>query len=100
MKLRDQATNAQNMPTEIRSEVPKGQARAGHPWQKSVNEPLRFTSNGAEFTAATWTTGYRRNASSARRTGTTQAGTKCDALKRRYYKCAQWFLTSMVSQTS
>lgn len=29
MKLRDQATNAQNMPTEIRSEMPKGTGESG-----------------------------------------------------------------------
>ena len=29
MKLRDQATNAQNMPREIRSEVPKGTSESG-----------------------------------------------------------------------
>src|SRR5437660_3721458 len=40
----------------------------GHLWQKFVSERLRFTSSVAEFTAATWTTGCRRNASSRRST--------------------------------
>src|ERR1700719_3002871 len=42
----------------------KKEATTGRPVQKSVSEPLRFTSNVAEFTDATWTTGCRRNASS------------------------------------
>src|SRR6266478_4154391 len=43
-------------------------ATMGHLWQKFVSERLRFTSSVAEFTAATWTTGCRRNASSRRST--------------------------------
>jgi hypothetical protein len=35
---------------------------------KPVTVRLRFTSNVAEFTDATWTTGYRRNASSKKNT--------------------------------
>src|SRR6266403_2551900 len=40
----------------------------GHLWHKSVSERLRFTSSVAEFTAATWTTGCSRNASSRKST--------------------------------
>src|SRR5260221_13064031 len=43
-------------------------ATMGHLWQKFASERLRFTSSVAEFTAATWTTGCRRNASSRKRT--------------------------------
>src|SRR6266481_7630551 len=43
-------------------------ATMGHLWQKFVSERLRFTSSVAEFTAATWTTGCRRNASSRKST--------------------------------
>src|SRR4029077_12144012 len=42
----------------------KEQVKTGHPSRKSVCERLRFTSNAAEFTVATRTTGCRRNASS------------------------------------
>src|ERR1700756_3083970 len=43
-------------------------ATMGHLWQKFVSERLRFTSSVAEFTAAPWTTGCRRNASSRKST--------------------------------
>src|SRR5260221_1001901 len=38
--------------------------------RRSVSERLRSTSSVAEFTAATWTTGCRRNASSRKSIGT------------------------------
>src|SRR5260370_3787753 len=49
-------------------------ATMGHLWQKFVSERLRFTSSVAEFTAATWTTGCRRNASSRRSTTRAKMG--------------------------
>src|SRR6266436_7472238 len=50
-------------------------ATISHLWQKFASERLRFTSSVAEFTAATWTTGCRRNASSKKSTtGATMEG--------------------------
>src|SRR4029077_6566363 len=46
-------------------------SRTSYLWQKSASERLRFTSNAAEFTGATWTTGYRRNESSGKGTART-----------------------------
>ena len=43
-------------------------AETGHRWHKSVSEHLRFTSSVTEFTAASWTTGCSRNASSRKST--------------------------------
>jgi hypothetical protein len=37
-------------------------------WRNPVSERSRFTSNVAELTAVTWTTGYRRNVSSKKST--------------------------------
>src|SRR6476660_1087807 len=94
----------------------KEHVKTGHPSRKSVGERLRFTSNAGEFTAATLTTGCRRNASSARGTGATLTRTKPDAFidetnggklpvceeqsgKGGSYICVQWFSTTTVSQT-
>src|SRR5258707_2825505 len=44
--------------------------------RRSVSERLRSTSSVAEFTAATWTTGCRRNARSRKSIGTAKKGQK------------------------
>ncbi len=64
MKLQDPLTNAQTMSRSIVGQTSRKKvATMGHLWPKFVSERLRFTSSVAEFTAATWTTGCRRNAS-------------------------------------
>src|ERR1700751_1280338 len=52
----------------------KKEVTTGRPRQKSVSERLRFTSNVAEFTVTTWTTGCRRNASSWKSTPRAKVG--------------------------
>ena len=64
MKSQNPSTDAQNTARSILPSNVSEESGKNEPSLVEIRQRARFTSDVAEFTAVTWTTGYRRNVSS------------------------------------